>query len=48
MRIPAGPADYLVMVKAKGYKPAEKSVTIATFERVDLSLVMEQEGGGKK
>ena len=47
-RVPAGPGEYLVTVKAKGYKPAEKNVTIAGDERVDLSLILEPEGGGKK
>ena len=41
VRVPAGPASYTLIVKANGYQPQEKAVTLAGEERVEFSFLME-------
>lgn len=41
VRVPPGPAEYLIAVKAEGYQSAEKSVKIVGDERIDVTFLME-------
>ena len=34
-RVPPGPAEYKISIKAEGYESAEQTVRIETLERVD-------------
>jgi hypothetical protein len=45
LRVPAGPADYNVIVKAGGFRKYEKPLKIASDERIDLSIILEPEPG---
>jgi hypothetical protein len=45
LRVPAGPADYNVIVKASGFRPYQKPLKIAADERIDLSIILEPEPG---
>ena len=47
LRVPSGPADYNISVKANGFRTYEKPLTFAADERIDLSIVMEPESGSK-
>lgn len=50
LRLPPGPASYNVVVRASGYKPAEKKVTFGADERLDINFLLEPDGtaGGEK
>jgi hypothetical protein len=48
LRLPPGPASYTVTVKAKGFRPQEKTVTYATDERYDLTFLLQAEPAEKK
>jgi hypothetical protein len=41
VRVPAGPAEYNVIVTAEGYRAYEKVVKLAADERIDLSIILE-------
>jgi hypothetical protein len=41
VRVPAGPAEYNVVVTAEGYRTYEKVVTLGADERIDLSVILE-------
>jgi len=43
IRVPAGPMRYNVGVRAKGYQPQEKSVTVGADERVDVFFLLAAE-----
>jgi hypothetical protein len=43
IRVPAAPMRYTVSVKAKGFRPQEKSAEINADERVDLFFRLEPE-----
>jgi hypothetical protein len=45
VRVPAGPADYTVSVKASGYQRWEKPVKVGADERIELSVILEPEKG---
>jgi hypothetical protein len=45
VRVPAGPADYNVSVKASGYRRWEKPVTVGADERIELSVILEPDKG---
>jgi hypothetical protein len=45
LRVPAGPADYNVIVRASGYRLYQKQVKFAGDERVELSVILEPESG---
>jgi hypothetical protein len=41
VRVPPGPAEYLISVEFDGYQRAEKSVKLVGEERIDVSFLME-------
>jgi len=41
LRVPALPSQYKLSVRAPGYKPQEKTVTIAADERLDVFFRLE-------
>ena len=43
IRVPAGPMSYTVFVKAGGYRPGKKEVSIQGVERVELFFRLEPE-----
>ena len=45
VRVPAEPMRYTVSVKAKGYRPAEKTVSIQADERVDVFFLLKPDAG---
>jgi hypothetical protein len=48
LRLPAGPASYNVLVRAKGYRSQEKKVTFAADERLDLNFLLQSDGDNAK
>lgn len=42
-RVPAKPMRYTVTVKAQGYRPQSKPVTIQGDERVDITVLLDRE-----
>lgn len=42
-RVPAKPMRYTVSVKASGYRPQSKPVTIQGDERIDISVLLDRE-----
>lgn len=48
LRLPAGPASYTVVVRANGFRPQEKKVTIAADERLDFNFLLEPGGENAK
>jgi len=47
LRVPGGPASYNVVVRAAGYRPQEKKVTVAADERLDFNFLLEPGGESK-
>jgi hypothetical protein len=43
VRVPAGPAEYNVVVTAEGYRTYEKMVKVGADERIELSVILEPE-----
>ena len=44
IRVPPGPMRYTVTVKADGFKPQEKEVSVAADERIELNFIMDPSG----
>jgi hypothetical protein len=48
LRLPAGPAQYNVSVRAPGLKPQEKQVSFTAEERLEQNFLLEPATGGGK